>query len=75
MDWLSQGLPEKGKKYIIKDINRIRLRIMAVDLDKGKQVFIKECFGMAMGEEGQGRKKPIVHAATFILLMGIRLLQ
>jgi len=69
MDWISQGLPEK-ERNIYKGYQPIRLPDMAVDLDKGKQVFIKECL-VCHGEQGQGRKKPNTAGYLYPPLWGL----
>lgn len=52
MDWLGEGLPENRKKEF-KGYPKIKLPTVAVDLEKGKQVYTKECL-LCHGENGQG---------------------
>lgn len=52
MDWLGEGLPENRKKEFT-GYPKINLPTVAVDLEKGKQVYDKECL-LCHGENGQG---------------------
>ncbi|WP_405382853.1 c-type cytochrome [Maribacter sp. LLG6340-A2] len=52
MDWLSEGLP-KERKAEFKGYPKIKIPAVAVNLEKGKQVYQKECV-ICHGENGAG---------------------
>lgn len=52
MKWLSEGLPEEREKEF-KGYPKINVPNVAVDLEKGKKLFAKECT-VCHGENGQG---------------------
>lgn len=56
MTWLGEGLPA-AKKEEYKGYRPIHIPEEAVDLEKGKIVYAKECV-LCHGENGQGVKKP-----------------
>lgn len=55
MTWLGEGLPE-GKKEEYKGYRKIKIPETAVDLEKGKMVYAKECV-LCHRENGQGIRK------------------
>lgn len=57
MDWLGEGLPE-NRKAEFKGYPKINIPNVAVDLNKGKDVYNKECI-ICHGENGAGVLNPI----------------
>ena len=68
MEWLSEGIPE-DKKEEYKGYPKITIPDVAVDLDMGKQVFVKECV-ICHGADGQGIKKANSENYTYPPLWG-----
>jgi len=68
MDWLSEGIPEYKKKEF-KGYPKIMIPAVAVNMEKGKQVFVKECV-VCHGTNGQGLKKPDNIGYTYPPLWG-----
>ncbi len=68
MDWLSEDLPEDKKKEY-KGYPAIQIPDAAVDMEKGKLVFEKECV-LCHGANGQGVKKPDGAGYTYPPLWG-----
>ena len=68
MDWLGEGLPEDKKKEY-KGYPAIQIPDVAVDMEKGKLVFEKECV-ICHGTNGQGVKKPDGIGYTYPPLWG-----
>jgi len=68
MDWLSEGIPEYKKKEF-KGYPKITIPAVAVNMEKGKQVFVKECV-VCHGTNGQGLKKPDNIGYTYPPLWG-----
>lgn len=68
MNWLGEGLPEDKKKEY-KGYPAIQIPDVAVDMEKGKLVFEKECV-LCHGVNGQGVKKPDGAGYTYPPLWG-----
>ena len=56
MNWLGEGLPE-DRKDEYKGYGKIEVPKAAVDLEKGKSLYAKEC-ALCHGQNGQGFRKP-----------------
>lgn len=68
MDWLSEGLPE-DKRKAYQGYPSIKIPEAAVDMEKGKAVYKKECV-ICHGMNGQGIKKPEGAGYTYPPLWG-----
>lgn len=68
MEWLGEDLPEeKVDEY--KGYPKIQLPNVAVDLEKGKDVYTRECM-LCHGDNGQGLPKPGSSGYTYPPLWG-----
>jgi len=68
MDWLGEDLPEE-KEEEFKGYPKIELPNVAVNLEKGKEVYVRECM-LCHGDNGQGLPKPGSKGYTYPPLWG-----
>lgn len=68
MNWLGEDVPD-DKKSEYKGYPKIKIPETAVDLDKGKSLYSKQC-AVCHGQNGQGVKKPNSNGYQFPPLWG-----
>lgn len=56
MEWLGEGIPE-GEKEIYRGYARLQIPEIAVDLNRGKEIYARDC-ALCHGPDGQGISSP-----------------